>query len=88
MDIGEHVRQVWVFADEAANDGSMLVMLALPHSTTILRFEANFADVRAETSETCHFDMASRTLHAVRTASGLIVQISEGHITLVAASQR
>ncbi|KAF4125290.1 thermotolerance protein [Geosmithia morbida] len=87
LDIGEIVRQVWLFSDESSNDGAMHAILALPHSTTVLRFESGFADVRAESEETSHFDTTFRTLHAIRTASGSIVQVSEGLITLVTESR-
>lgn len=88
LDVGQPVKQAWLFADQRVGDGSMYAILAQPHCTSILCFAADFVDVREEAAGTTPFDTTSRTLHAIQTGSGMIVQVSERLVTLVTASQR
>ena len=88
LDVGQPVKQAWLFANQRLDDGSMYAILAQPHCTSILCFAADFVDVRAEAAETTLFDTTSRTLHAIQTTLGMIVQASERSVTLVTASQR
>lgn len=88
MDVGEPIKQAWLFPDQRLGDGSFCVILSSPYSTLVLTLDGNLGDVEAETSELTHFDLTSRTLHAARTPSNMIIQITETAITLVVASQR
>lgn len=88
LDVGEPVKQAWLFADRRLNDGTMCAILAQPHCTTVLYFAADFIDVREEDAEVTLFDTTSRTLHAIQTPGGVIVQASERMVALVTASQK
>ena len=88
MDVGEPIRQAWLFAHPRNGDGDLCAILSMPHSTHVLTFPSDFGDVRAETAESTQLDLDSRTLYAAAMASGIILQITETSITLLTASQR
>ncbi|VUC35766.1 unnamed protein product [Clonostachys rosea] len=87
LELGEPVRQAWLFSDDRLETGSMVAILALPYSTAILSFSGNLEDVVAEQADQTPFDSSTRTLCSARTVSDVIVQVTEETITLVTHSQ-
>ncbi|CAH0059660.1 unnamed protein product [Clonostachys solani] len=87
LELGEPVRQAWLFSDDRLGSGSMVAILALPYSTAILSFSSNLEDVVAEPADQTPFDSSTRTLCSARIVSDVIVQVTEETITLVTHSQ-
>lgn len=88
MELGEPIRQAWLFEDTRSNDGSMFVILALPHSSALLHLPADLEDVVAEPAEAKKFSLSSRTIFASRVSEDSLIQITEQSIALVTDSQR
>ncbi|CAH0021859.1 unnamed protein product [Clonostachys rhizophaga] len=87
LELGEPVRQVWLFSDDRLESGSMVAILALPYSTAILSFSSNLEDVVAEPADQTPFDSTARTLCSARIVSDVIIQVTEETITIVTHSQ-
>lgn len=88
MDLGDPAKDVWLFPDSQLQDGSMNVVLALPHSTQVIHLSATFEDIVAESPDTTPFDLSSRTIHASCASPGYVVQVSESSVTLITPLQR
>lgn len=65
-------------------------LLALPNSSVVLRFSGDLGQIDALSAEQTHFDVASRTLHAIQVSHEAIVQATEVSINIIgtSASQR
>lgn len=61
-------------------------LLALPDASSVLRFSEDLAQVDSLEADKTAFDLASRTLDAHQTDSGLIIQVTERCISLITAS--
>ncbi|KAG9257331.1 mono-functional DNA-alkylating methyl methanesulfonate N-term-domain-containing protein [Emericellopsis atlantica] len=88
VDIGEPIRQAWIFADNGRkDDNGVWVLAALPDSTKLLYIPDQYDEILDETASGASFGCSSRTLCAGQLPSGMIVQVSEGCVTLVTGSQ-
>lgn len=76
IETGEPIRQAWTFTTHHGNVTVLYGLLALPHSSIVLRFSENLDQVDAVPTEDTPFDLTSRTLHAVQ-VSDTIVQVTE-----------
>lgn len=81
IETGEPIRQAWTFTTHHHNEGGLYGLLALPHSSVVLRFSESLDQVDAVPAEDTPFDLASRTLHAVQ-VSETIVQVTETSINV------
>ncbi|KJZ78093.1 hypothetical protein HIM_02730 [Hirsutella minnesotensis 3608] len=82
IESGEPIRYSWAFSETGPEDSSVLcALLALPHSTALLRFSEDFGQVDALTSDDTHFDLTSRTLEACRSRKGILIQVTEKAVT-------
>ncbi|EHK20253.1 uncharacterized protein TRIVIDRAFT_58763 [Trichoderma virens Gv29-8] len=81
IETGEPIRQAWTFTAHRNNDRELYGLLALPHSSVVLRLSESLDQVDAIPPEDTPFDLASRTLHTVQ-VSETIVQITEMSINV------
>ncbi|KAG6017036.1 hypothetical protein E4U54_008585 [Claviceps lovelessii] len=87
IDPGEPTRRSWGFSvDSGPGSHGLYGLLALPNASIVLRFSKDFAQVDSLEADSTAFDLASRTLDAYQTDSGLIIQVTEGSISLISAS--
>lgn len=88
IDLGEPISQAWMLSDERDMGGSYAV-LALPYSTIVLPLPHGDEDgSEISPSTNTLFQLGSRTLHITKLSNGIIVQVTERSITLIAPSQR
>ncbi|KAF9784812.1 hypothetical protein IL306_007085 [Fusarium sp. DS 682] len=88
FDYDQHVRQSWMFTTEVQGERGFYVILSLPHSSDVLHFSADLSNANALSPDTCPFDTSSRTISAIQTDPGMIIQVSESSTCLVAPVQR
>ncbi|KAL6814223.1 mono-functional DNA-alkylating methyl methanesulfonate N-term domain-containing protein [Trichoderma camerunense] len=81
IETGEPIRQAWTFTAQRNNERELYGLLALPHSSVVLRFSESLDQVDAVPAEDTPFDLASRTLHTIQ-VSETIVQITEVSINV------
>ncbi|KAL7926328.1 mono-functional DNA-alkylating methyl methanesulfonate N-term domain-containing protein [Trichoderma austrokoningii] len=81
IETGEPIRQAWTFTTHRGIEPVLYGLLALPHSSTVLRFSESLDQVDMVPAEDTPFDLTSRTLHAVQ-VSDIIVQVSETSINV------
>ncbi|KAF4340341.1 putative FUN12-general translation factor eIF2 [Fusarium beomiforme] len=87
FDHDQHVRQSWMFRTEVQGERGFYIILSLPHSSDILHFSADLSNANALPPDTCPFDTSSRTILAVQTDQGMIIQVSEKSTCLIAPAQ-
>ncbi|KHN97877.1 thermotolerance protein [Metarhizium album ARSEF 1941] len=87
IETGEPIRRSWGLTMNGPEGNGLYGLLALPNSSTLLHFSADFNQVDAVGADSTAFDLTSRTLHAYQAQSGLIVQITESSIALILDSQ-
>lgn len=87
IETGEPIRQAWTFTTHHGNATVLYGLLALPHSSIVLRFSENLDQVDAVPTEDTPFDLTSRTLHAVQ-VSDIIVQVTETSINVATPTGR
>lgn len=87
IETGEPIRQAWTFTTHRGNETVLYGLLALPHSSIVLRFSESFDQVDAVPTEDTPFDLTSRTLHAVQ-VSDTIVQVTETSINVATSTER
>ncbi|KAI6780435.1 uncharacterized protein J7T54_007284 [Emericellopsis cladophorae] len=77
------------FASGRGKDGynGVWALAALPDSTKLLYIPDQYDEILDETGSGASFDCSSRTFCAGQLPSGMIVQISEGFVSLVTGSQ-
>lgn len=85
IESGEPIRRSWAFSMDGPSGQGLYGLLALPNSSMLLHFPNDFSQVDAVESDKTAFDLASRTLHAHRAQSGLILQVTESSIALISA---
>ncbi|RFU78399.1 thermotolerance [Trichoderma arundinaceum] len=83
IETGEPIRQAWTFTTHHHNERVLYGLLALPHSSVVLRFSESLDQVDAVPTEDTPFDLTSRTLHTVQ-VSETIVQVTEKSINVAA----
>lgn len=88
IESGEPIRRSWGFSIKGPGDGGLFGLLALPHSSILLRFSSDFSQVSAVESEATAFDLSSRTLCACQFGPDIIIQVTESSISVVSASSR
>jgi hypothetical protein len=81
IETGEPIRQAWTFTTRHGSETVLYGLLALPHSSTVLRFSESLDQVDMVLTEDTPFDLTSRTLHAVQ-VSDTIIQVSETSINV------
>lgn len=81
IETGEPIRQAWTFTTRHGSETVLYGLLALPHSSTVLRFSESLDQVDMVPAEDTPFDLVSRTLHVVQ-VSDIIVQVSETSINV------
>ncbi|PTB72969.1 hypothetical protein M440DRAFT_1340680 [Trichoderma longibrachiatum ATCC 18648] len=81
IETGEPIRQAWTFTTHQANERVLYGLLALPHSSVVLRFSESLDQVDTVPPEDTPFDLVSRTLHALQ-VSDSIVQVTERSINV------
>ncbi|KAM0511282.1 hypothetical protein ACHAPE_010026 [Trichoderma viride] len=81
IETGEPIRQAWTFTTRHGSETVLYGLLALPHSSTVLRFSESLDQVDMVPTEDTPFDLTSRTLHAVQ-VSDTIIQVSETSINV------
>ena len=87
IETGEPIRQAWTFTTHQANERVLYGLLALPHSSVVLRFSESLDQVDAVPPEDTPFDLASRTLHAIQVEDS-IVQVTERSINVATPTAR
>ncbi|KAG6093599.1 hypothetical protein E4U30_004188 [Claviceps sp. LM220 group G6] len=87
LDPGEPTRRSWgFFMGRTPKAHGLYGLLALPDASGVLRFSEDLAQVDSLEADKTAFDLASRTLDAHQTDSGLIIQVTERCISLITAS--
>ncbi|KAK5998199.1 hypothetical protein PT974_00571 [Cladobotryum mycophilum] len=86
IEIGEPVRQAWAFTIDHQGSRGLYGLLALPHSSLVLRFSEDLGYVEPLSSENTPFDITSRTLHAIQ-VSETIIQVTETSISLIGSTE-
>ncbi|KAL6858489.1 mono-functional DNA-alkylating methyl methanesulfonate N-term domain-containing protein [Trichoderma novae-zelandiae] len=81
IETGEPIRQAWTFTAHRSNERGLYGLLALPHSSVVLRFSESLDQVDAVPAEDTPFDLTSRTLHAIQ-VSDSIIQVTERSINV------
>ncbi|KAL7785971.1 mono-functional DNA-alkylating methyl methanesulfonate N-term domain-containing protein [Trichoderma ceciliae] len=81
IETGEPIRQAWTFTTNHHNERVLYGLLALPHSSVVLRFSESLDQVDTVPTEDTPFDLTSRTLHAIQ-VSETIVQVTETSINV------
>lgn len=81
IETGEPIRQAWTFTTHHGNETVLYGLLALPHSSIVLRFSESLDQIDAVPTEDTSFDLTSRTLHAVQ-VSDTIIQVTENSINV------
>lgn len=81
IETGEPIRQAWTFTTHHGIETVLYGLLALPHSSIVLRFSESLDQVDMVPTEDTPFDLTSRTLHAVQ-VSDTIVQVTETSINV------
>lgn len=87
IETGEPIRQAWTFTVNHHSERILYGLLALPHSSIVLRFSENLDQVDAVPTEDTPFDLTSRTLYTVQ-VSDTIFQITETSINVAAPTAR
>lgn len=87
IETGEPIRQAWTFTTRHGIETVLYGLLALPHSSIVLRFSESLDQVDMVPAEDTPFDLTSRTLHAVQ-VSDTIIQISETSINVATPGER
>jgi hypothetical protein len=87
IETGEPMRQAWTFTTHHGSERVLYGLLALPHSSVVLRFSESLDQVDAVPTEDTPFDLTSRTLHAVQ-VSETIVQVTETSINVATPTGR
>ncbi|KAL7933812.1 mono-functional DNA-alkylating methyl methanesulfonate N-term domain-containing protein [Trichoderma chlorosporum] len=82
IETGEPIRQAWTFTQRQNNQVALFGLLALPHSSLVLRFSESLDQVDAVPADDTPFDLASRTLHTIQ-VSETVVQVTETSINVV-----
>lgn len=88
IESGEPIRRSWIFSTESNGDKVFIGLLSLPHSTIVLQFSGDLTQVDALPSEDTKYDTTSRTLYAVQTKNGEILQVTETHVAVISLSGR
>ncbi|KAF4446498.1 putative FUN12-general translation factor eIF2 [Fusarium austroafricanum] len=88
FDYDQHVRQSWMFPVEIQGEPGFYVVLSLPNSSEILHFPADLSNANALSSDACPFDTSSRTISAMQTEQGTLVQVTETYTCLAAPLQK
>ncbi|KAG6041666.1 hypothetical protein E4U41_002940 [Claviceps citrina] len=87
IDLEEPTRRSWGFSmGGSPGVHGFYCLLALPNASTVLRFSQDFGQVDSLEADSTAFDLASRTLDAYQTDSGLMVQVTESSISLISAA--
>jgi hypothetical protein len=85
LDVGAPVRQSWVFPEF---DGGAAVLLSLPGASAVQLLKRDLSDEIEEGSRAGMFDTTSRTLAADEATGGVVVQVTEDAVNIIAQSQR
>lgn len=88
IESGEPIRQSWTLPVDDHEGGGLHALLALPHSSAILRFSEDFSRVDALSAADTYFDVSCRTLGVYQTAKRLTIQVTEKSIALIKGSER
>jgi hypothetical protein len=88
LDVGEPTRQAWAFFMDGPEGMTLSMLLAVPHSSTVLEFSQDLDQVDALSAENTPFDLSSTTLAATQMLDDKIVQVTETSLTLVLGTER
>jgi hypothetical protein len=87
IETGEPIRQAWTFTTQHGSGTVLYGLLALPHSSIVLRFSESLDQVDMVPTDDTPFDLTSRTLHAVQ-VSDTLIQVTETSVNVATPSGR
>ncbi|KAI5466573.1 mono-functional DNA-alkylating methyl methanesulfonate N-term-domain-containing protein [Mariannaea sp. PMI_226] len=87
FDFGRVVRQSWMFPVNVGNERGYYALLSLPDSSEVFHISGDLESADALVPDTSPFDMTSRTICAVQSEQGTIIQVTERFTTFIFGSQ-
>ncbi|KAJ6785256.1 hypothetical protein PWT90_09078 [Aphanocladium album] len=88
IESGEPNKQAWIFPVQENGTSSLLGILTSPHSSRVLQFATDFSQVQEIEADDMALDLSSHTLFAAQLPGNIILQITEGCISMHGPTER